>query len=153
MNNVNKESVIRDFLAQKTAAVVGVSRSGKELSNYVFAALQKAGIRTYPVNPHIQMIGGEFCFPDLSELPERPDFVVVMVPPSQSLGVVEEAIRQHIRRVWVHQGATAPAVAEKCRAAGVSLVDGECLLMYLSPVTGGHKFHRWVRTLVGQMPR
>jgi predicted CoA-binding protein len=153
MNNINRQSVIREFLAQKTAAVVGVSRTGKEFSNHVFAALQHAGIRTYPVNPHAQMIGGEFCFPDLAELPERPDFVVIMVPSDRTMGVVESAVRTGIRRVWIHQGASTPKAAEFCRKAGVSVVDGECVLMHLPPVKGGHKFHRWVRGVVGQMPQ
>lgn len=153
MKNSNRASIIQEFLRLKYAAVVGVARSGQELSNSVFDALRSHGFRTVPINPNAQMIAGEFCYPNLAALPEKPELVMVLVPPAQTLSVVKDAVKEGIQRIWIHQGASSPDASRYCRENGVTLVDGECVFMHLAPVTGGHKAHRWLRTMFGHMPR
>jgi len=58
---------VDDFLAQKTMAVVGVSRGGKKFGNAILKDLKQKGYRVFPVNPHAASIDGERCYPDLME--------------------------------------------------------------------------------------
>lgn len=132
-------SVIDDFLRQPHLAVVGVSRRPKDFSRAVVDQLRR-GDRV------VDEVGrGDGMAATLSELGSVPDGVVVMVPASESLGVVEECVRLGVPRVWLHRGAGTGAVSaeavERCTQAGIAVVDGACPLMFAGPVGGVHRLH------------
>jgi predicted CoA-binding protein len=149
---VTKREAIDDFLSQRTLAVVGVSRGGKKFGNAATRELRKKGYRVIPVHPEAQKIDGERCYPSLKELPEPVGGVLIVVPPSETEKVVEEASAAGIRRVWMQQGAESQEAVEYCKSGGMSVVHGECVLMYAEP-TGGHKLHHWVWRLLGKVPK
>jgi len=105
-----------------------------------------------PVHPEAETIEGEQCYSSLSELPERVGGLLVVVPPSETEKVVKEASAAGIRRVWMQQGAESEAAIEYCEQEGMSVVHGECILMFAQP-TGVHKFHHWLWGLFGKLPR
>jgi len=142
---------IDDFLAQQTVAVVGVSRSGKKFGNAASRELRTKGYRVIPVHPEVESIGGERCYPSLKELPEPVGGLLVVVPPAQTEQVVRQAAEAGIRRVWLQQGAESAAAIKYCQDHGMSVVYGECILMFAAP-TGGHKLHHWLWRLLGKLP-
>lgn len=145
---------IDEFLAQKTLAIVGVSRGGKKFGNMVLKDLAKIGYRLLPVHPEAAEVGGVKAFPSLAALPEPVGGVVVVVPPAQSEAVVKEAAAHGIRRVWLQQGAESPAAIKFCEEHGISVVHGQCVLMYPKPATAWfHGVHRWISDLVGRTPQ
>jgi predicted CoA-binding protein len=143
---------VDDFLAQKTIAVVGVSRGGKKFGNAVLKELKDKGYRAFPINPHADVIDGQRCYPDLSALPETPDGVVTVVPPETTEQVVKQARTAGIRRVWMQQGSESEAAIRYGRENGMSVIDGECILMFAEPAAFYHRFHRWVWKLLGKLP-
>lgn len=142
---------IQAFLAESAIAVVGVSRSGKGFGNVAVRELRRKGYRIYPVNPNADLIDGERCYRSLADLPEPVRAVLVVVPPDQALGVVREAARAGVTRVWLQQGAEAPFVTLACDELGLDVIAGECILMFAKP-TGVHKAHRWVWKVMGKLP-
>ena len=100
---------------------------------------------------------GDRCFPSLAALPEPVDGLLVIVPPPQAERVVEEAITAGIRRVWLQQGAESEEAIARGQAAGISLIHGECILMFAgapgSKIGFPHGMHRFFRRLFGRMPR
>jgi len=144
---------IEDFIAQRTLAVVGVSRGGKKFGNLAFKALKAKGYRVFPINPNAESIEGERCYPNLKSLPEPVDGVLVVVPPAETERVVREAAAAGIRRVWMQQGAESEAAIRFCEANGLSVVHDECILMFAQPVVSVHRLHRWVWGLLGKLPR
>jgi predicted CoA-binding protein len=143
---------VDDFLAQKTMAVVGVSRGGKKFGNAVLKDLKAKGYRTFPINPHAESIEGERCYPNLAALPERPDGVVTIVPPASTEKVVKQAKAAGIKRIWLQQGSESEAAIRFCRDNGMAVIDGECILMFAEPAAFYHRFHRWVWKLLGRLP-
>ena len=79
---MSKDTTINAFLAQRTLAVVGVSRGGKKFGNSVYHDLKNKGYRVFPVNPHAGSIAGERCYPDLLALPEHVGGAVLVIPPA-----------------------------------------------------------------------
>ncbi len=144
------KAAIDDFLSQGALAVVGVSRSGKKFGNAASRELRTKGYRVIPVHPEAESIVGERCYPSLKELPEPVGGLLVVVPPAQTEQVVREAAEAGIRRVWLQQGAESAAAIKYCRDQGMSVVHGECILMFAAP-TGGHKLHRWLWKLLGKL--
>ncbi len=144
---------IDDFLAQKTFALVGISRSGKKTGNAIFRALQTNGYRVFPVHPAVSSIEEVTCYPNLAALPERVDNLFVAIPPRQTEAVLQEAHSAGISRVWMQLGSSSPAALDFCAQHGMTAVHGECILMYLPQGSAIHKVHRWLRQLFGRMPR
>ena len=145
------KAAINDFLAQRTLAVVGVSRGGKRFGNAASRELRSKGYRVIPVHPEAERIGGERCYPSLKELPEPVGGLLVVVPPAQTERVVREAAEVGIQRVWLQQGAESATAIKYCQDQGMSVVHGECILMFAAP-TGAHKLHRWIWKLFGKLP-
>jgi len=146
-------AAVDDFLAQRTLAVVGVSRDPKKFGNSVYRDLKGKGYKLYPVNPKAEEIEGDRCYANLSALPEPVDGVLVVVPSAETEQVVQDAARSGIPRVWMQQGAESEAAIEFCRANGISEVHGECILMFAQPQAFFHKPHKWVWGLMGKLPK
>jgi predicted CoA-binding protein len=70
-------AIIRDFLSQKTLAVVGVARSGKKFSEIMFRDLQSREYKVFAINPPAATMNGDHCYPDLASLPKLVGGVVI----------------------------------------------------------------------------
>jgi predicted CoA-binding protein len=145
-------AVVEDFLAQRSLALVGASREGRKFGNAVLRELRGKGYTVFPVHPEADAIDGIPCFRSLAALPEPVGGVVAVVPPVETEKVVREAAEAGIPRVWMQRGAQSEAALALCQAHGISAVCGECILMYAEPVGGFHRFHRFLRALVGRSP-
>jgi hypothetical protein len=144
---------VASFLAERTLALVGVSRSGRKFGNVAWRELRSKGYRVFAVNPHTDAIGGEGCYHSLSELPEPVGGVVVVVPPADTERVVREAAAAGIRRVWLQQGAESAEALRFCREQGMTVVAGECILMFAEPAGFVHRTHRWIWNILGKLPQ
>lgn len=143
---------VKDFLGQRTLAVVGVSRGGKGFGDAAFKELRAKGYKLLPVHPSMTAIEGQPCYPSLGALPEKVGGVLIVVPPPETEKVVKEAIETGIRRIWMQQGAESPAAIELCREKGATVVHNECILMFAEPTALMHRMHRWVWGLLGKLP-
>jgi uncharacterized protein len=136
------------FVAEKTLAVVGVSRS-RGFGNTLFAHLKKKGYKVLPVNAEADRVEGETCYKSLADLPEPVGGVVTVVPPAQTEKIVEDCGRLGILRVWMQQGSESAKAVECCRTLGITAVAGECLIMHTSP-SFPHSIHRFIWKMLGK---
>ncbi|HEY6952944.1 MAG TPA: CoA-binding protein [Bacteroidota bacterium] len=143
---------ISSFLAQRSFAVVGVSRTGKKFGNSIYMMLKERGCRVFPVNPFTDIVDGDRCYPRLRDLPEKVGGVVVVVPPKQTESIVKEAADAGIQRIWMQQGSESRKAIQYCEQYGIDAVYGQCLFMFAEPVGSFHKFHKWARKLMGRLP-
>jgi len=142
-------SVKEDFLAERSIAVVGVSRT-KGFGNMAFRELKKKGYHVYPVNQYATVVEGEKCYCSLNDLPGPVGGVLTVVPPAQTEKVVADCVRLGIRRVWMQQGSESQEAIRLCEENGISAVHSACILMYATP-TSFHRFHRWVWKILGKL--
>jgi predicted CoA-binding protein len=143
---------VDDFLAQKTLAIVGVSRSGKKFGNSVLKELSAKGYRVIPVHPAATHLEGVTACPSLTALPQKPGGLIVVVRPSEAARVVRDAAAAGITRVWLQQGSDSPEAIRFCTDHGISVVHGHCILMFAEPAAFFHRAHRFVRGLMGRLP-
>ena len=148
---MNTRSAIDDFLNHRTLAVVGVSRSGKKFGNGASRELRKKGYQVLPVHPEAESIDGEKCYRSLGELPGQVGGLLLVVPPAETEKVVQQASAAGIRRVWMQQGAESETAIRYCEGQGISVVSGECILMFAQPA-GVHKLHHWFWRVLGKLP-
>ena len=86
------DPLIKDFLAQKKIAVVGVSDKRETGCNLAYRKFKEAGYTVSAVNPRITSFEGYPCYPDLAALPEKPDAVFILTNPKITEQVVQQCL-------------------------------------------------------------
>ena len=150
---INSKKTIDEFLAQKTLAVVGVSHTKEKFGNAVYRDLKAKGYKVMAVNPKLDMVEGDRCYAGLGALPEKPDGVIMVIPPTETIPVIEDAAKLGINYIWLQQGANSPEGETRCKDLGLNVVSGECIFMFAEPMESFHKFHRFFYKLFGKMPK
>lgn len=145
-------SAIREFLSCKHYAVAGVSRDPKKFGNVIFREMVKKGYKVVPVNPNSTEIEGHPCYPGIHELPVEIEALVIVTPPSQTIQILRDAADKGISHIWIQPGAEDLEVLTFCLQNQGQYVTRNCILMYLEPVSGIHKLHRFFNKLFGVYP-
>ena len=112
----------------RTVAVVGLSDNPSRDSHRVASYLKRAGYRIIPVNPTLDEVLGERCYPDLSSVSESVDLVDIFRRSDKVAPVVDEAIRKSAKYVWMQDGVVDESAAERARAAGIAVVMDNCTM-------------------------
>lgn len=90
--------------------------------------MKSKGYRIIPVNPNEREVFGEKSYPNLSSVDEKIDLVVVFRPPDEAGKAVDEAIKIGAKAVWMQEGITDNAAAERAKEAGLLVVMNRCWL-------------------------
>lgn len=144
---------IDDFLAQKKIAVIGVSRDAKQIANSAYRMLKQRGYIIYPVNPYAERVENDRCYPHIKALPEQVEAALVMLPPSKTELVLQEIADAGIKYVWLQQQSETAHAIQFCRDHNITVVHGECILMFLEPLGVPHRIHRWIKKVTGTLPQ
>lgn len=111
-------------------AVVGATDAPGKYGGIIYRDLRERGHRVVAVNPGRTEVAGDPCYPSLVDLPESPDIVNVVIPATQALALVEEAAKLDQRpAIWLQPGVDGPPVADAVTAAGLDLIDGDCIMV------------------------
>ena len=125
---MNRPDEIRDVLGLHTWAVVGCSPDPWRASHEVAAKLQRWGYRVIPVNPGVDEVLGERCYPSLADIPPDAGVEVVDVfRRSRFAGAhVDEGIAIGAKAVWLQLGVIDEAAAARAEQAGLHVVMDRC---------------------------
>jgi len=149
---MTSKKAVADFFKQKTWAFVGVSANTKKFGSIAYKELKKKGIKLLAVNP-LTTLDNEPVYPSLSAIPETVDAALIVVSPSKTLAIVQEAVAKGIKHLWLQQGAESAEAIQYCREKGVNCIHGECILMFAEPVGFPHSFHRLIWKILGRLPK
>jgi predicted CoA-binding protein len=149
---MNTRATIDDFLSDPSIAIVGISRNAGKFGNIACKQLQAVGYHMYPVHPNMDQFNGRHCFPNLGALPGKIDRLLLVVPSRETEKLVREAATLGISRIWMQQGAESDKAIRFCEENNMSVVYGECILMFTREGNFFHRLHRWVRSLLGKLP-
>jgi predicted CoA-binding protein len=142
---------VEDFIKGKRIAVVGVSRNDKKFGSLAYQELKKRGYQVAAVNPAMTRAAGDPCYPNLLALQGKVNGVVICVPSTQGDQVLREAAQAGIKNVWLQAGADTPGLVKLGQELNLNLVTGKCILMYATPVTGFHGWHRGFVKFFGKL--
>ena len=83
---------IHRMLNPRSIAVVGATPRMQYGGRFLAAAMSAAGrVKVYPVNPRYAEVQGVKCYPSVSDLPQAPDVVGVVVPYHAVLDTLRES--------------------------------------------------------------
>lgn len=119
----------RILTSAKTIAVVGLSDNPDRPSHNIAEYLKQVGYRIIPVNPTIKEALGEKAYASLRDIPERVDIVQIFRRSEEVPAVVEDAIAIGAMVVWMQPGAENDKAAARARKAGLSAVNGACMMV------------------------
>jgi len=124
------EELIKEFLSKTNIfAVAGASRDPKKYGHQVYKNLKEAGYEVYPVNPNTNKILGSKCYPDLGDLPAKPDVVDIVVPPRVTEEIVKICKRLGVTKVWMQPGSESETAIEFCDKNYIDVVYGVCVMI------------------------
>ena len=126
---MNEPATIHALLQAKTIAVIGLSDDPGKPSHYVSAYMQRLGHRILPINPSLDEVLGEKCYPSLSALPVKPELVNVFRLPKFIPAIVDEMIALNLPAIWIQQGIVHPEAAAKAEAHGIHVVMDRCIMV------------------------
>ena len=148
---------IRDFLAQRRIAMIGVSRDPSDFSRTLFREMSGRGYDMVPVNPAAKEIEGRHCFADVQRIQPTPDAALLMTSASATPQAVRECAEAGVRRIWMYraagQGAVNPEAVAFCRENKMLLVEGHCPYMFLPKTQFVHRIHGFALRVFGRYPR
>ena len=142
------DNLVRDFLAQKKIAVVGVSDKRETGCNLAYKKFKENGYKVYAVNPRISIFEGAPCYPDLKSIPDKPDAIFILTNPKVTVEIVRQCVDLGIKHIWMHcMMGTKPGLAasmtsvsreavEMCRENGIAVIPGSCPNQFLKPDFG-----------------
>lgn len=96
---------VRDFLAQRRVALVGLSRNPKDFSHVVFREMSQRGYDMVPVNPAAAELEGRRCFARMQEISPPVDGVLIMTAARDTDRVVRDCMEAGVQKVPIAQQA------------------------------------------------
>lgn len=118
-----------EFPKYRKWAVVGVSEDRSKYGNRIYRDLKEAGYHVYAVNPRLEQVEGDPCYPSVKNLPETPDVVDLVVPPGVSLAVVRDCKEAGIQRIWFQPGSESDEAIQAATDAGMEVVHDACVMI------------------------
>jgi uncharacterized protein len=110
-------------------AVVGATDDPEKYGSVIYRDLKRKGFRVFPVNPNRATVDGDPAYASLTNLPERPTIVNIVVPEQQTLRVLAEAKELDLTNVWVQPGAGGSAVIDYLDEHGFNYLANACIMV------------------------
>ena len=119
--------VIREVLARKAVAIVGLSSNDLRASNFVGRYLQRNGYDICPVNPGADEILGVKSYSSLSEIPFPIATVDVYRHPSAVPEIAKEAVASGAKCLWLQYGVISEEGIAIAESGGLDVVVDCCM--------------------------
>ena len=125
-----KDEELKEMLIGcKTVAVVGISPREDRPSYIVASYLKSKGYRMIPVRPDGDLILGEKVYHSLMEIPKevKIDLVDIFRRSEDVPPIVDQAIQQGAKVVWMQEGVVHQEAGVKAEKAGLKVVMDRCM--------------------------
>ncbi len=126
-------SLIDHIMDQRRFAVTGVSRDPSKYGYKVYRALKAAGYTVFAVNPNMDTVDEEPCYPTLDNVPGPLDCVVTVTPPEITEETIRTAAHLKIPYLWMQPGSDSTAAYNLASSLSLQVIaGGPCILVALS---------------------
>jgi predicted CoA-binding protein len=119
---------IREILAFKKLAVIGMSKNASKAAHYVPKYLSEQGYDITPVNPTSNEILGKKSYSSVLDITDDIDVVNVFRPSDQVLPFIQEAIKIKPKVIWLQEGIHNSEAEELAKKAGIKIIFNRCML-------------------------
>lgn len=120
---------IKEFKDKKIWAVVGSVHNKEKYAYKIYNFLKSNGYSVYPVDPSGEMVDEDKSFKGLSELPEKPEAIDMVINPVKGESYVDETNNLGIKYIWFQPGAESKELIEKSNSYGMNVVHNRCVMV------------------------
>ena len=110
-------------------AVVGATDNESKYGYVIYRDLKRKGYRVMAVNPGRDTVDGDPCYPTVADLPVDPAIVDLVIPASEGLKVIRQALDIGYDRIWVQPGAESPALLTLLQESGADYIAHACIMV------------------------
>lgn len=143
---VRKQVALDEIFSPRSVAIVGASTAKAKnvtFGRFAVECLKEAGFPAiYPVNPHYSELFGLRCYPSLIDIPGAVDHVIISVPATSTLAVLDECAAKGVKSVHIFtagfgesgtkDGALLErALLEKAKSGGFRIIGPNCMGLYI----------------------
>lgn len=107
----------------KTIAIIGASADRSKFGNKAVRAFVQQGYRVYPVNPKEAEIEGLPVFKSITEVPVRPNLIIVYLPPPVLLKVLPAIAAKGCDEFWLNPGTESDEVLAEAERLGLNIIQ------------------------------
>ncbi len=127
---MKQKEIINNFLDKNNIfAVIGVSKDESKYGRKIFEDLKKAGYKVFPINPNLKFIDDEIVYPNLKELPIKPDIVNLVVPPIIANKILIECKNLGITKIWFQPGSESKEGIDFCEQNKFETIHDSCIMI------------------------
>ena len=126
--------ILRDC---RTIAVVGLSANWYRPSYFAAKYLKEHGYRVIPVNPQLESVLDEKCYPSVRSIPGPVDVVDCFRRSEEIPAIADDAIAIGAKVLWMQLGVTNAAARAKAEAAGLEVIEDRCMKIEHGRLFGG----------------
>ena len=112
-----------------SVAVVGATDHPTKYGGIIYRDMKRKGYPVYGVNPYRSTVDGDPCWPKVSDLPEKPTIVVLVVPAKRGMGVIADAKEAGVDNIWIQPGAFSQELREALDAGGFNWLAEACVMV------------------------
>lgn len=123
------EHLVKDFLKQKSFAVVGSFRNESKTAWRIVKTMKKKGYNVCPVNPRIKDVEGLVCYPSIKDISHVIDVVDIVTSPIITMKIVKDCKDKGVSRVWMQPGAESEEAIEFCHKNDISVIHDLCVML------------------------
>jgi predicted CoA-binding protein len=107
----------------KTVAVIGASSNREKWGNKAVRAFAQQGYTVYPVNPNEPEVEGHKTYPNIKEVPVRPDTITVYVPPPRLVKILPDIAARGCDELFLNPGTESDEVLAECERLGLNAIQ------------------------------
>ncbi len=112
-----------------TVAVVGATDNPGKYGYVIYRDLKRKGYSIYPVNAKRSEIDGDKAYSKLAQIPEKPTIVNIVVPPSETIQILEESLALHLMNIWLQPGAESPETMAFLQEHDFNYLANACIMI------------------------
>ncbi len=132
----DNDSLRRILESCKTIAIVGLSDKPHRPSHGVARYLLDHGYTIIPVNPRVDEVLGQPCYPALGDIPVTVDMVDCFRRSEEMLDIAREAIAIKARVLWMQLGVVNVEARNLAESAGLEVIMDRCTKIDHSQLLG-----------------
>lgn len=118
------QELVEEFIAQKRFAVVGATDNHDKYGYQIFENLRRRGYEVFPVNPRLNELEGNKCYPSIGDIPVKVDVVDFVVPPKVTEEILKECKNLGLNRIWLQPGSESETAIEYCHDNDMKVAHG-----------------------------
>ena len=114
---------------ETTVAVVGATDNPSKYGHVIYRDLKRKGYTVFPVNPYRTKVDDDKTYRTLSDLPDKPTIVNIVIPPSETVKVLQQCLEQNLMNVWLQPGSESRGSLTMLQEHGFNYLANTCIMV------------------------